>query len=117
MSYKDFVRKQGDKFVAGSSAEGACTASANTRIQAIHKWLHYTTADLFKYWKQEITLEQLAERMGVPPAEALEYADTEARELTATESLLPPGATITYLTKPTDLPSNVSYLVKFPELP
>lgn len=77
MSYHISITKQGDKFVAGIDAEGAYQASADTPLQALRKWIHYVGAGVVKYRDGEITLERLAERIGVDTALAAEIAEVE----------------------------------------
>ena len=85
MSYQVSVRKKGDKFLAGIDAEGACQASADTPIQALRKCIQYFGMQVVKYYAQEITIERLAEKIGVSEAEVLEIAEIE--------TLLPPPLT------------------------
>ena len=86
MNFHITVAKQGDKFVAGIDAEGAYQASADTPLQALRKWIHYIGSQVVKYHAQEITLERLAERIGVSEVEVLETAEIE--------TLLPPQSTV-----------------------
>lgn len=77
MTYQISITKQGDKFVAGIDAEGAYQASADSPLLAIRRWIHYIGGGIVGYRNGEISLERLAERIGVDTATAVEIAEVE----------------------------------------
>jgi hypothetical protein len=84
MNFQITITKQGDRYLAG--IPGAYQASATTPLQAMRKWIHAAGIYVQRYKHLEITLGELAQKLGITEAEALDMVEVE--------TLLPPAETV-----------------------
>ncbi len=84
MNFQITITKVGARYLAG--IPGAYQASATTPLQAMRKWMHAAGIYVQRYKHLEITLEELAQKLGITEAEVLELAEVE--------TLLPPAETV-----------------------
>ncbi len=70
MNLQITITKEGERYLAG--IPGAYQASATTPLQAMRKWMHASGIYVQRYKHLEITQAELAQRLGITEAEAME---------------------------------------------
>ena len=65
------------KYTAGIDAPGAYQATGATPLVAIRNWMHVIGSGVVKYQRFDISLEYLAERIGIAEEDALALAECE----------------------------------------
>jgi len=84
MNFQITITQEGDRYIAGTP--GAYQTSATTPLQAMRKWIHGAGIYVQRYKHIEISLAELAQKLGVTEAEAMKMVEVE--------TLLPPAETV-----------------------
>jgi hypothetical protein len=77
MNFQLVITQEGSSFLAGASSPEAYKANGSTPLQAMRRWVHWVGAGVKKYRDGELTIEELADRIGISYLAAIELVEVE----------------------------------------